>query len=65
MDPDQLRRKTAHYRQIAKLISDEQMRTRLLSLASEYEAKADAMSASEAEGHAPLGSPSTADGGGT
>ncbi len=41
------------------------MRDGLLSLASEYEAKADAISAGQAEGHAPLGSPSTDDEDGT
>ena len=65
MGPDQLRQRAIHYRQLAKLISDEQMQDALLNLAGEYEAKADAISAGQAEGRALLGSPSTDDGGGT
>ena len=42
MDGEQLRRKANHYRQLAKYVSDEQMREGILKLAAESEAEADA-----------------------
>ena len=42
MDRDQLRHKANHYRQLAKYLSDEQMREGILKLAAEFEAEAGA-----------------------